>query len=339
VTATDAAPAAGGSAGSDRSASARPGVVARRIAAWLRRPPPIEALALVRILVAGYTLVRLLSTAHSLLASARLPAPQFVPVGVLSTLAAPVAAGWVGAALVAVVALAALALMGVAWRVVGPALAVGFLILTTYGVSWGHVGHADHLVALHLVVLALVPAADTWAWRHRRAAGGSRRRPPRPERTYVLALRLLAFVTVVSYVVAGVAKVRYGGTGWFTGDVLRAQIATDALQKTLLGAAPPLLARTLLPHAWLFPPMAWMAVLVELGAPVALVSGRWARSWSVAAWLFHVGVAVVMGIVFPYPLCAVAFAPVVLSVPSVNLTLRRRSSTEPGDSGRMVQIA
>jgi hypothetical protein len=260
------------------------------------------------MLIAGYTLVRLVSTAPGLLASARLPASQFAPVGLLSPLDRPVAVGWVVAALVAVVALAALAVVGVAWRAVGPALAVGFLVLTTYRVSWGHVSHADHLVALHLVVLALAPAADAWAW----PGAGDGFRPRRAARAE-LALRVLGLVTVVSYVVAGVAKARYGGAGWFTGDVLRTQIATDALQKTLLGAAPPLLARTLLPHAWLFPPMAWAAVLVELAAPVGFLGRRWAWSWSAAAWLFHVGVAAVMGIVFPYPLSVVAFTPLVLA--------------------------
>jgi hypothetical protein len=49
-------------------------------------------------------------------------------------------------------------------------------------------------------------------------------------------------------------------------------------------------------------------LLVELGAPVALLTGRWRTCWVVAAWGFHVGVLALMAISFPYQLTGVAFA-------------------------------
>ena len=53
--------------------------------------------------------------------------------------------------------------------------------------------------------------------------------------------------------------------------------------------------------------MAAFAVLVELGAPVALLGGWWrTRGW--AAWLFHLGILVLMTTFFPFPLSGVAFA-------------------------------
>jgi hypothetical protein len=62
-------------------------------------------------------------------------------------------------------------------------------------------------------------------------------------------------------------------------------------------------------HAWLFPPLAVATLAVELGAPLALLGGRVARVWALLAWGFHVGVAAVMAIVFPYSLLGIAFAP------------------------------
>ncbi|MBT8163902.1 MAG: hypothetical protein KJO97_00005, partial [Acidimicrobiia bacterium] len=58
---------------------------------------------------------------------------------------------------------------------------------------------------------------------------------------------------------------------------------------------------------WLFPPMAIASVLVELGAPVALLGDRWKKAWAGAAWAFHVGVLAFMAILFPYPISGIAF--------------------------------
>ena len=47
----------------------------------------------------------------------------------------------------------------------------------------------------------------------------------------------------------------------------------------------------------------------ELGAPVALLHRRIALVWCIAAWAFHVGVALLMSITFLYPLSTVAYLP------------------------------
>ena len=63
---------------------------------------------------------------------------------------------------------------------------------------------------------------------------------------------------------------------------------------------------------WVFPPIALATVLVELGAPFALLTGPVGRRvravWAIAAWGFHVGVVVLMAISFPYPLSFIAYA-------------------------------
>jgi hypothetical protein len=62
---------------------------------------------------------------------------------------------------------------------------------------------------------------------------------------------------------------------------------------------------------------------VELGAPVALLGRRWALGWSVAAWLFHVGIAALMWIAFPYPLSGIAFAPLLACERPIEAVLGR----------------
>ena len=187
-------------------------------------------------------------------------------------------------------------------RVTGPVFAAAFVLVATYRSCWGQIFHTDDLVTIHLVVLALVPSAVAWSWDARRT------RPPAADAHFGWPLRLISIITVSTYVLAGVAKLRTSGVDWVTGTVLRDQIAQDNLLKELFGAPSSPLAGPLLGHAWLFPPMAAFAVVVELGAPVALLGGRWRNAWVAAAWVFHLGILVLMTTFFPYPLSLVAFA-------------------------------
>ena len=251
-------------------------------------------------------MVRLLSTAPALLDLTDLPDRQFAPVGILSPLGSPPAAGGRGRRSSPVPSAAGVAfVLGWRWRLTGPLFAVLFFLLSTYRVSWGHVSHADHLPALQLLLCGLVPAADAWSLDARRR----RVPPPAPSGRYGWPIKVLGLLTVVTYVLAGLAKLRYGGFGWLDGDVLRNQIAADALQKSLLGATYSPLVGWVTSHGWVLVPAAVVAVVVELAAPVAFVHGRWRDVWVASAWLLHVAIAAVMAITFPYPLCGVAFAP------------------------------
>jgi hypothetical protein len=297
---------------------------------WLLAPAPPTRLAVLRVLIGAYCLVHLVATAPSLLQIARLPGEQFAPVGVLSWLSEPVSRGVVAVGLVLALAAGIAVVAGWRWRLTGPLFAVLFLLLSTYRVSWGHVGHADHLPAVHLVILALVPAADAWSLDARRRGRATPAAVPHPR--YGWPVRVLAIATVVSYVVAGIAKVRYSGLGWLDGDVLRNQVAADALQKTLLGASHSPIGGWLAAHPGVLPLAAIGALAVELGAPVALLGGMWRNVWVASAWLFHMAIAAVMAIAFPYPLYGVAFAPffaVEVGVERVGAAVRRRRRAAP----------
>lgn len=210
--------------------------------------------------------------------------------------------------LLALIALALIAgvgfATGVAWRVSGPLFAVAVLVLSSYRSSWGQLLHFEHLFVLHLVVVGLSPAADACAVRAR-----ARRSISRAPTAYGWPLRLCALIVVITYVIAGIAKLRYGGTGWIVGDTLRNHVAYAAARLDLLGEVPSPLARPLLALPWALPPLAAATVVIELSAPIALLGGRWRNLWVAAAWLMHVGILTTMLIGFPYPLSLIAFAP------------------------------
>ena len=103
---------------------------------------------------------------------------------------------------------------------------------------------------------------------------------PRPPPGLRLPVQLMALVTIITYVLAGMAKLRNGGMDWLVGDVLRNQVAFDNLRKELLGAWHSPFGGWAVRYAWIFPPMAVATVVVELGAPVAFLGGRWRTIWA-----------------------------------------------------------
>jgi hypothetical protein len=281
---------------------------------------------MVRILVSTYAVVWLTGALGGLLGLVDADAARWQPVGLFAPFDRPPPAGVV-IALIAVTFIGGVAFAaGAGARISGPVFAAAFILVATYRSSWGQIFHTDDLVALHLVVLAVASSARAWSWDARRTD------PPPPDARFGWPLRLMSMVTVSTYVLAGVAKLRTSGLDWVTGTVLRDQIAQDNLLKELFGAPSSPLAGPLLGHTWLFPPLAAFAVVVELGAPVALLGGRWRNAWVAAAWVFHLGILVLMTTFFPCPLSLVAFASM-FAVERLPRTLaerwRRRRSTAP----------
>ena len=192
------------------------------------------------------------------------------------------------------------------FRVSGPAFAVLLLWVTSYQNSWGQIFHTENLMVLHAIALAVGPAADALsldarAGRTRTAAG--------PHARYGWPVRLMALLTVITYMTTARAKLEGAGLEWVTSDVLRNQVAYDNLRKLVLGDPYSPLGGWLVRFGWLFPPLAASTLLIESGAAVALLGGWTARLWTAAAWSFHFGVFAVMAIVFPYQLAGVAFLP------------------------------
>jgi hypothetical protein len=117
----------------------------------------------------------------------------------------------------------------------------------------------------------------------------------------------MALLTALTYVLAGIAKLKLSGDAWLGGGLLRSHIAYDNLRKLELGSGVATLGVWFVRHPAVFAPLAVMTLLIELGAPLALFHRRAALVWCVGAWSFHVGVALLMSITFLYPLSGVAY--------------------------------
>jgi hypothetical protein len=267
-------------------------------------PAPATRLAALRVLVGAFGTVFVAVRSSYLLDVAVLPAGRFEPVGPLWWLDDPVPVGLVRLGIVAGIVLGLAFTLGWSLRVTGPAYAVVLLLLTTYDNSWQQVAHTENLLVLHTIVLAVSPAAAVWSLDARRRRTTTALEGP----AYGWPVRLMSLVTVLTYALAGWAKLRHGGLDWITGDVLRNQVAHDNLRKIVLGDVHSPIGGWLVRHGWVFPPMALASVVVEIGAPLALVRGRVRLCWVAGAWLFHLCVLGLMAILFIYPLSGVAYA-------------------------------
>jgi len=244
----------------------------------------------VRAVIAGWSALWLAVRLPHLLGLAGQADRRWYPVGILAPLDAPPPGGLARGVILLALPIAVAAAVGWRPRLSLPLWALSLLLVATYASSWGQLFHTENLLVLHALVLA------AWALA---------RRPVDP-RTVLLAL---VVVLVAAYVVAGVAKLRGSGWDWLDGDILRNKVAFDNVRKAVIGAPASPFASSAVGSGWLWPPLAALTLVVELGAPIALVGRRWATGWILAAWGFHVGILAVMAIAFPYQLLGVAYAP------------------------------
>jgi hypothetical protein len=275
----------------------------QRIDAWFFSAVPAARIAWVRFGVGAYAFVYLVARAGHLNSVARFPAEAFVPVGLASVLDEPLAPFAVHTAYAATVALAAAFTLGLGYRFTAPAFALLLTWVLGYRHSFGMIFHTDNLLVLHVACLSLAgAAASPLPWPRRVMTSAAR-----AETRSGWVLRVCCMLTVASYVVAAVAKLRITGFEWALGDVLREHVAYDAIRKIELGSIYSPIGTWLVPHGWLFPPLAAFSLATELAAPLALLNVRAAAVWCIAAWLFHAGVLALMAIAFPYPLSGCAF--------------------------------
>ena len=264
--------------------------VAASLLEWLAPPMPRARFVVTRILVGAFATIYLLARLRYLADGSRHAPHELVPVGVCSVLSVPLPswASWTIALVTVALGIAFTA--GRVLRVVGPLFFLGLLWVLSYASSWGKILHSENLLVIHVGVLALAGNADD-------------------ERLAGWALRAASIATVLTYLVAGITKLRSGGAAWISGDALGDWLAWDALRKIELGSFHSPLAAPVASSSVLLRGLALYTLVVELGAPLALASERVARGWVLLAWLFHVGILATMAIGFFYPLTGIAFAP------------------------------
>jgi len=274
---------------------------------WWREPAPAERLATLRIITGlfatGYLLVRLPHWADF----SRMQASQFRPIGVASILDVALAPSLTWPIAIAAVLAGVAFVAGYRFRWTGPLFAVLLLWVTTYRSSWGMIFHTENLLVLHVIALAGAPAAD--ALSIDAPPIGARNGEPEPSHgRYGWPIKLMSAVTVASYLMAGIAKLRLTGLEWATSDFLQHYVAYDALRKAELGSIVSPIGTWLLEVEWLWKPVATASLLVELAAPLALLHRRIGVIWCGCALLFHLGVLAIMTIMFPYVLFGFGYA-------------------------------
>jgi hypothetical protein len=272
----------------------------KRLADWWFAAAPAERLAALRILIGGYALVYVVARLPELASVARYGAHQFRPIGIVRVLDAPLPPSAVLVIAIVTSVLLVAFVVGFGFRITGPLAALALLWTLTYRNAWGMVFHTENLLVLHVIALALSPAAHAWAIDKPRATAAA---------GYGWPIKLLAVLTVATYVLAGIAKLRIAGVDWLDGELLRNQIAVDNLRKALLGDPVAPLAHLVLDHPSQLVVFSVLTLVIELGAPLALLDRRIGYVWVLAAWGFHAGVVLMMNIWFPYPLVGVAFLP------------------------------
>jgi Vitamin K-dependent gamma-carboxylase len=278
------------------------GALLRVVDRLVRPVAPAERLGAMRILVGLFAVVYL-----SIRTGAMVSIPdqaKFSPAGLAKLVTAPVPGAVMVVCFVLTIVSGLCFIAGYRFRLSGPLFAVLLTWLLSYRNSFGMIWHTENLVVMHVAILAFTDAA---AGLSLDACRKPRLTPPSAH--FGAAIQLLGLVTVLSYVLAGVAKLRVSGFAWATGDILRNHVAYDNLRKALLGDSYSALGAWAAGHAWLFKPFAMVTIFVELSAPLALFGGRVAKVWVLLVWSFHLGVLALMWILFPYQLSFVAFVP------------------------------
>jgi len=305
---------------------------------WFTAMTPVP-LAILRIVLGVAALIDLVPRVRRFVDIAGSSPAVFEPVGLASLLAAPIPQDLFTALLAATVLANVAFLLGWRFALTGPLFAGLLLWVLTYRNSWSMIYHTDNLMVLHAIVLGLTRSADALsldAWRRARQArargGAFGGEPPvdsprdRPWE-YGYPIRLLCAVTVCTYVLARVAKVAGPmGWGWATGDSLRMQVAFDGLRKEMLeGGAAPLGMLVWNSHV-LSTVLAFGSLILELGAPLALLHPRLGLVFVFGWFAMHWGIYFIMGITFWYHQLGFAFASFLVGERLVGLAARLRTA-------------
>lgn len=235
-------------------------------------------------------------------------AAAFVPVGPVRLLRRPLPPRVANALFDAAQVTNLLTTLGIAHRVTGPINAALQYWTLSYRNSWGMILHNDNTALWHQVVLGVTRSADALSVdalvRDRTLT------PRRFARAYGGIPTVMNIATCAVYFISGVAKVRSPqGWMWAGGSTLRDQIAADAVRKDVFGTKPPAAAGALYNARGFFTLAGITTLVIELGAPAALLDRRLGPLFSVAAWGMHLGIRVIMGIKFPYNTSGVAYVP------------------------------
>ena len=261
---------------------------------WLYAPAPLARVAVLRVVVLLFVPVDVLLTTTWVRGHAQVPGDLYVPLRLGRLLPLPTPGPWVEVLQVVLVAAALLAaLLAVRDRL--PRLA-GWVVAGLYlewmvvAMSYGKVDHDRFAFLVALFVLPSVGRAGLRSRERSEAAGW--------------ALSMIAVAVVATYVLAAVAKVRFGGLDWVDGATL-----TRAVLRRSTPLSEPLLDLPAVLHAAQYGIMVMELVV----APLLLV--RWRderRTWALAIGFlgFHLMTFAMITIIFlPHCVALLALLP------------------------------
>ena len=261
---------------------------------WLYAPAPLARVAVLRVVTLLFIPVDVLLTTTWVRGHAQVPGELYVPLRLGRLLPLPTPGPWVEVLQVVLIAAALLAaLLAVRDRL--PRLA-GWVVAGLYlewmvvAMSYGKVDHDRFAFLVALFVLPSVGRAGLRSRERSEAAGW--------------ALSMIAVAVVATYVLAAVAKLRFGGLDWVNGATL-----TRAILRRSTPLSEPLLDLPAVLHAAQYGIMA-MELLV---APLLLV--RWRderRTWALAIGFlgFHLMTFAMITIIFlPHCVALLALLP------------------------------
>lgn len=266
---------------------------------------PAERPAVLRVLVGVWTLYYLSRRYKMLTTVAKSDPALFKPVGVAKGLKHPIPVWVFRLLLIATFAANIFFILGFRHRVIGPLFSGLLLWVLCYRNSWSMIYHNDNALALHALILGMTRSADSLSLDSLLYASESHE----PHWRYGWPVKLMSTVTMLTYFLAGVAKIKGPlGWTWAGGEALRSQVAVDGLRKELLGDGAPRLAYTLYSRKSLFGIMGFGSLVLELAAPLFLIDKRLSRLWAFGAFQMHWGIYFIMGIKFRYQLTGLIFA-------------------------------
>ncbi|MEP6598819.1 MAG: MFS transporter permease [Actinomycetota bacterium] len=275
---------------------------------WWFPTVPLGRVAALRMLVYAYIPVDVALSGSWVQSHARLGGTLYEPLRVArvlrlpdptSTLVAVVEVAVIASAVAAVVSAA----LGRSVRATGTAAGLLYLAWMLIAMSYGKV---DHDRFAFLVALAVLPTVGRAAVRDRT-----------PSAAAGWALRCVQVSVVLTYFLAALAKIRFGGWNWPTGSTLElALLRRNTPFSTWLIDKPQLLV-----------PMQFAMIGLELASPLVLLarSDRGRTLIAIGMWVFHLVVFSGVTIIFlPHCVAIASFVPLEVWWERLSATVRER---------------